>query len=244
MFVPRSFGGAAGVALVIPLALACSSSNDGNKAFAPGSTEYTAPDGAIAPLESPGTCSGARGGPVSGPEDTHCIAADGGNVVQVTTAAGCTAMAAGDAGPAGDDGGSAADAGDLGNCGDPSFGATMFNGWGSDDDCKYDVKWTSTPICENQPVYFTVLVTRRTDGSALTGAHPLPDVVLSCTHPIPSAPAPRDPAPEVAPGTYVLGPMSFDKAGRWVLRFHFDENCLDNSPESPHGHAAFYLDVP
>jgi hypothetical protein len=129
----------------------------------------------------------------------------------------------------------------------------MFNTTGSDDDCKYDVSWQSTPICENQPVYFTVIVTKREDGSPLLGvetggsfvpANPRPDVVLDCNHPIPNTPRPRDLSPMVAPGTYVVGPIAFDKPGRWIFRFHFNEECLDVSPESPHGHAAFYIDVP
>jgi hypothetical protein len=48
----------------------------------------------------------------------------------------------------------------------------------------------------------------------------------------------------VAPGVYVVGPVVFDKSGDWVFRFHFNEECLDVSPESPHGHAAFHITVP
>ncbi|HEY8089920.1 MAG TPA: hypothetical protein VIF09_18795, partial [Polyangiaceae bacterium] len=160
----------------------------------------------------------------------------------------------GDAGSSGDDGGGGTtDAGDIGNCGDNAYGATMFNDWGADDDCKYDVSWQSTPICKGQPVYFTVLVTKRADNTPLLGvttggtfvpANPRPDVVLACSHPIPNSPAPRDPTPSVAPGTYVIGPIVFDQSGKWVFRFHFNEECLDVSPESPHGHAAFYINVP
>jgi hypothetical protein len=133
------------------------------------------------------------------------------------------------------------------------YGAVEYNNWGADDDCKYDVSWQSTPICENQPVYFTVIATNRTDGSPLTGvelngqlapANPRPDVVLDCRYPIPNMPMPRDPSPDVGPGTYVVGPIVFDRKGRWVLRFHFSEECNDFSPESPHGHIAFYVDVP
>jgi hypothetical protein len=223
--------------------------------FAPDTTEYTAPDGDISPLENPGTCSGATGGPVLGPEDDHCGLPDGGQIIQPTTAAGCTDNDAGGGGgdaAAGDDGGGV-DAGDIGNCGDSDYGPTMYNTHGSDDDCKYDVSWQSTPICENEPVYFTVVVTKREDDSPLLGvetggsfvpANPRPDVVLACAHPIPNTPAPRDPSPSVAPGTYVVGPVVFDKPGKWVFRFHFNEECLDIVPESPHGHAAFYIDVP
>ena len=242
---PRNFGLFAAAALFAASA-ACSSSS-GSAPFAANSTEYTAPDGATGALESPGTCGGAVGGPVAGPPDDHCVAADGGRVVQPTTKAACTATSA----PGSDDGGAgagagggAADAGDVGNCGDPSYGPAMWNGSGSDDDCKYDVSWTSTPICIGQPVYFTVIATRRADGAPVTAANARPDVVLACDHPIPNSPAQRDPSPEVTGGTYVVGPIVFDESGKWVVRFHFDENCLDQSPQSPHGHAAFWVQVP
>jgi hypothetical protein len=28
------------------------------------------------------------------------------------------------------------------------------------------------------------------------------------------------------------------------VRFHFYEDCLDLLPDSPHGHAAYFIDVP
>jgi hypothetical protein len=102
-------------------------------------------------------------------------------------------------------------------------------------------------------VYFTVVVTKREDNSPLLGvetggsfvpANPRPDVVLSCNHPIPNSPAPRNPSPSVAPGTYVVGPVVFDQPGDWVFRFHFNEECLDIAPDSPHGHSAFHIQVP
>jgi hypothetical protein len=65
--------------------------------------------------------------------------------------------------------------------------------------------------------------------------------VLDCNHPISNRPA--DPSPEISPGTYRVGPILFDKPGRWVVRFHFFETCFD-APDSPHGHAAFYIQVP
>jgi hypothetical protein len=223
-----------GVAAALAMVIACSNDD-----------KSTNVDSGVSSCASPG-------GPAAGPADTHCEAPDGGRIVQVTTQAGCYA----DAGaPSGDDGGSAdagggddgggaagADAGDLGNCGDPAYGPTMYGQSGSDDDCKYDVSWTSTPICESQNVYFTVTVKKRTDGSPVTGANVRPDVVLKCTHPIPNNPA--DPSPEPAPGTYTVGPIDFDQPGTWVVRFHVFENCLDLADDSPHGHAAFYVQVP
>jgi hypothetical protein len=185
--------------------------------------------------------------------DDHCQSPDGGDIIQPTTLAGCTAGPDA-AAPSVDAGASdASDDVDIGNCGDPTYGPTMFNDWGADDDCKYDVTWQSTPLCENQPAYFTVIVTRRQDDAPLEGlevsgqlvpGNPRPDIVLGCDHPIPNTPKPRNPSPEVAPGTYVVGPVVFDKPGRWVVRFHFHEECNDFAPDSPHGHAAFWVDIP
>jgi hypothetical protein len=247
--------GLGAAALAVTSAFACSSksssSSSGNGSSSgglpPGTTEYVAPDGDVSPLESPGTCSGATGGPVLGPQDDHCEGPDGGPIIQVTTAAGCTDSDAG----AGDDGGD--DSGDPCPGDMNAYGPVLYNTSGADDDCKYDVSWQSTPICENQPVYFTVVVTKREDNSPLLGvetggsfvpANPRPDVVLSCNHPIPNSPAPRNPSPSVAPGTYVVGPVVFDQPGDWVFRFHFNEECLDIAPDSPHGHSAFHIQVP
>jgi hypothetical protein len=199
------------------LAAAACTSNDGNN------------DAGTGP-----TCT-MPGAATTGPADTHC-----GTMVQIVNPAACNAH-----GGAGDDGGpgSAVDAGDIGNCGDPAYGPTMFQATGADDDCKYNLTWTSTPICENQPVTFTVTATYRSDGSPVSNANPRPDIVLDCTHPIPNDPKPAEPSPETAPGTYTVGPVAFDKPGRWVVRFHVNETCFD-APASPHGHAAFYVNVP
>ena len=50
------------------------------------------------------------------------------------------------------------------------------------------------------------------------------------------------PMTETAPGTYT-GPIYFDRAGEWTVRFHFEETCND-VPGSPHGHIAFHVVVP
>ncbi len=239
--------GSSFVAAIAVIAACSSSSSGGGNSSGPLSLSQ------VGPLLEPdaGSCS-SPGGPVTGPEDQHCYESDGGAIIQPTSTPGCYADAAapspGDDGGGGGDDGGGMDAGDIGNCGDSDYGATEYNDHGSDDDCKYDVQWTSTPICLNQPAYFTVIVTKRTDGSALTGANPRPDVVLSCDHPVPNGPdgkpTARAQSPEVAPGTYVVGPIVFDKSGKWVFRFHFNEECLDISAESPHGHAAFWVNVP
>jgi hypothetical protein len=154
----------------------------------------------------------------------------------------------GDAAP-GDDGG-----------GDDScdYGATMYGLVADDDDCKYHVVWSSTPICEGAPgVVFTVKATHKTDGSPLTGANPGVEAFTTSpgdwdsaaycddmsTHP--SAPPGGGfwPLTEGPPGTYT-GPVQFDQSGQWTIRYHFYHNCFDVLPDSPHGHAAFHITVP
>jgi hypothetical protein len=183
------------------------------------------------------------GGAVTGPQDNHC-----GTMVQPTSMTSChpdVAVGGDDGGGGGDAGGGddagAVDAGDIGNCGNDAYGPTMYNQSGADDDCKYDVSWTSTPVCVGVPVTFTVKATNRTDHSPLTGAAPQWDVGLQCNHVSPTV---ATDGTETSPGTYTLPPVVFDKSGKWVVRFHFYENCEDLLPTSPHGHAAFWLQVP
>jgi hypothetical protein len=187
---------------------------------------------------TPSTTCSDGGAAARGAADTHCA-----GKAQPTDVASCHPdVAVGDdGGPAGDDGGGGDDAGDIGNCGDPAYGATMFGNHGGDDDCKYDVTWSAPPICEGQPIIFTVTVKSMTDQSAVTGANVTPDVVLNCNH---ATPAQAAPSPETPSGTYKVGPVVFDKPGRWVVRFHIHGECADLLPTSQHGHAAFWVDVP
>jgi hypothetical protein len=181
----------------------------------------------------------------AGYSDMHCIQ-NGMEIKQETDQASCNIQP--DGGDDGDDAGDDAaavpiDGGPTGDCDPSEFGATMYGTSGSDDDCKYDVSWTSTPICENQNgVWFTVTATKRADGTPLTGAAPYIESVLACAH---ASPTPVQPsAPEGPPGTYKIGPIFFDKPGSWVVRFHFYGNCADGVDSSPHGHAAFFVTVP
>ena len=104
------------------------------------------------------TCS-APGGPVTGPADTHCQESDGGMITQVTGT--CVTDSSSNAPPA-----------DAGVLGGDRYGPTNFNSVAFDDDCKYHVSWTSTDICENANVTFTVTATKTVGGAALTGAGP------------------------------------------------------------------------
>jgi hypothetical protein len=173
----------------------------------------------------PVTCN-PMGSPTSGAADTHCA----GMPAQPTDMAACNAMMP-DA---------AAGAPDAGS-GTSEFGPTMFNTEGDDDDCKYHIKYSATNICENGDIYFTAVVTKKTDNSALTGATPDLEIYLNDTHPAPNS---NQHSVEGPPGTYRIGPVQFDAPGMWTVRFHFFHQCEDFLPTSPHGHAAFFVTVP
>jgi hypothetical protein len=175
-----------------------------------------------------GGTGGTGGGPVQGTADTHCS----GMAPQPTSQASCHVMAPPDAGT------------EMGS----TYGPTMYDSEGDDDDCKYHVKWSSTPIGENRDVTFTVVATTKVDGKPLgssTGAgadaNLQAEVYLDDKHP---GPPTNQVATETAPGTYTIGPVRFDAAGQWTVRFHFYENCTDYASDSPHGHVAFFVQVP
>ena len=153
-----------------------------------------------------------------------------------------------DAGAA-DAGGDDASADDAGAA--PEFGETLFNFSGDDDDCKYHVVFSATPVKVNQNVTFQLTVTHKSDGSPATGAvtsdgnglyiQAYEDAMQS--HVLPN-PAPTASETKAGSGVYTIGPAKFDDAGRWVVRFHMFGNCEDTLEDSPHGHVAFFIDVP
>jgi hypothetical protein len=171
--------------------------------------------------------SGPVGGPVTGALDTHCVE----NGQQIKQPIGeCLTGAAAEPDP---DAGAPDPTGDLGE--------TLYNAEGDDDDCKYHLSWTATPIRVDQNVTFTVVTTRLFDGAPATEAGIRAEVFLNSTHPVQS---PSKAAPEGPAGTYKVGPIKFDAPGQWTVRFHLYEDCSDAPADSPHGHAAFYVDVP
>jgi len=143
----------------------------------------------------------------------------------------------------------------LGLCGAPpgnianatsDYGATMYGTEGDDDDCKYHVSYETTPLCENDGVYLIVTAHYLTrDGTPLTGACTQAELCLNNDHVGPEADVVgSEPVVEGPPGTYTIGPVVFDEAGTWTVRFHFNEICCDILADSPHGHAAFFVDIP
>ncbi len=116
-----------------------------------------------------------------------------------------------------------------------------YNTIADDDDCKYHVSYSVTPVTENANVSFTATVTKKSDGTAASGAGTLIEAFLSDTHPAPNS---GQTTTEVSPGVYTIGPVHFDAPGQWTVKFHFYESCTDVADTSPHGHVAFYVDVP
>ena len=159
---------------------------------------------------------GPTGGPVTGAADTHCT----GVPPQQVDLSTCHASV---------------------DAGSPDYGPTQYNSSGDDDDCKYQVSFTSTPIRQNQNVTFTVTAKTLTDLQPATGANILAEVYLNDTHPAPNS---GQETTEKSGGIYDVGPIKFDAAGRWTVRFHLHEDCQDSTDDSPHGHIAFYIDVP
>jgi len=167
-----------------------------------------------------GGSEGPTGGPVSGAQDVHCRESDGGVKFQ-HIAASCVATGA--------------DAGTI------DYGPTMYNAEADDDDCKYHLKFTNTAVRRNENVNFTVTATVKETGAAATSAKLLAEVYLNDTHPAPNT---NQKTSEQSGGNYVVGPIQFDAAGQWTVRFHLREDCSDEPPDSPHGHAAFFISVP
>ena len=178
------------------------------------------------------------GGPVDGPTDTHCGAKS-----QAVSAAAChPAMGTGGGGTGTTSSTGAGGAGTTGAGGaDVSeYGATLDNAEGDDDDCKYHLAWTATDIRQNTDVTFTAVVSTKTDSEPLAAGDLDLEVFLNDTHPAPNSDAKATESPT---GTYKIGPIRFDAAGKWTVRFHLHEDCSDLSEDSPHGHVAFFVNV-
>ena len=140
-----------------------------------------------------------------------------------------------DAGTSGDDGGASDDAGAA-----EDF-TVYFGSVADDDDCKYHVSFTTTPVLVNTNVTFNVTATKLAENNApASGA----DVVLESYladndfHVIPNNGTKTTESP-AGSGKYTMKPIKFDASGRWVVRFHFYESCDDILEDSPHGHITY-----
>jgi hypothetical protein len=127
-----------------------------------------------------------------------------------------------------------------------------------DDDCKYHVKATFGAICKGSAGVPVKIVVTNKDGSSTSAAGSLltkaevftttpqdagPADAAYCdnqsTHPAPGSEFTLTEGPA---GTY-SGKVVFDQAGQWTVRFHIHEECADLLADSPHGHAAFFINV-
>lgn len=189
---------------------------------------------------------GAPGGSVEGPADAHC-----GTKSQVTSEAACHPSpgtggnsSTTSAGATTGAGGSTSTSTSTGGAGDgDEYGATLANAEGDDDDCKYHVAWTATDVYQNTDVTFTAVVTTKADGKPAAAGELDVEAFLNDTHPAPNVEGGTK-VTESPAGTYKIGPVRFDKAGKWTVRFHIHEECSDLTEDSPHGHVAFYVNVP
>ena len=172
----------------------------------------------------------ALGGAVVGPVDAHC-----GARVQATSPYSCGASTR------------ALQPRTVGALHEPdaaatsAYGATMFGAAGADADCKYDVAWTSSDVARDLDVSFTFTVSDRARHAPVTGGRTKVEVFLDETHASPSTAARTTERPA---GTYTIEPIRFDRAGRWTVRLFVFDECGSQAPDSPHGQAAFFVDVP
>jgi hypothetical protein len=139
---------------------------------------------------------------------------------------------------------SAADEDDLASGDEEEELGVFFGREADDDDCKYRVSFTNTCIALNQPVTFNLSLRRKQDNGVASGALPSNPEIYLADDPGHISPSNEITAPESPAGSYAIGPIVFDRSGRWVVRFHFFETCSDLPEDAPHGHAAFYIDVP
>lgn len=112
-----------------------------------------------------------------------------------------------------------------------------------DDNCKYHVRFENTCVAVGEPVTFTLSLTRLFDNAPGTGTVPSNPEIFREEDGRPS-PSNDITATEGPAGTYEIGPVVFDAPGRWVVRFHYFDNCSELPADSPHSHVAFYIDVP
>ena len=177
------------------------------------------------------------GGPVTGALDNHCNGVD----PVVVNHASCHPTA--DAGVAEPDAAAGDDAAVADDAAAPEPQApVLYNSEGDDDDCKYHVKIMVTAAKQGQSATVQVTLTYLADGKPATGAAIEVEAYLADkdTHVLPNGTKTSE-APET--GIYTLAPVKFDASGRWVFRLHFFHSCSDALEDSPHGHAAFYIDV-
>jgi hypothetical protein len=139
-------------------------------------------------------------------------------------------------------GGDDAGGGDTDGGGGDTFPTPSYGTASPDDDCKYDVSFTNDCVMENGPgtTFFATLM-KRADGMPGKGSTETYIEAFIGNHPADTG---STNAKEISEGVYQFAPVKFDQKGRWTVRFHFFGNCSDEPEDSPHAHAAFFIDVP
>jgi hypothetical protein len=184
-----------------------------------------------------GECIGG-GGPVAGENENHCI--ENGVAIANEIGACVTGAEVSEAEGAEAEGEGEHEEGEH----DEDEHPTLFGREADDDNCKYHVSFENTCITVNQPVTFTLTLRRLFDDQPGTGTVPSNPEIFAADDPSHISPSTNIRATERAAGTYEIGPVIFDQSGRWVVRFHYFDNCSEVPEDSPHSHAAFYIDVP
>lgn len=182
-----------------------------------------------------GECIGGDGAVASsGTPDAHCTAEDGTAIAQVIGMC-ATGVEEGEEGEEGEEH----------EHDEEEEHAILTGREADDDDCKYHVRFENTCVAVNEPVTFTLSLTRKFDNAPGTGTVPENPEVYLADDPTTISPSLGNISASEGPlGTYEIGPIVFPQSGRWVIRFHYFENCSDLPEDSPHGHVAFYIDVP
>jgi hypothetical protein len=135
-----------------------------------------------------------------------------------------------------------ADGGDM-DAGPPDMLPTPSIGTSNnDDDCKYKVSFTYDCVQRGAPgtVFVVSLKSSTMNNMPVPGADAYVEAFLNANHPAGGNTASTEPTD----GTYRIGPVVFDQSGQWTVRFHFFGNCSDSFQDSPHAHAAFFINVP
>jgi hypothetical protein len=178
-------------------------------------------DSTATPQNEGGACP-SGGGPEPGPAADHCMGMPPQEVGM------CMPMG-------GDDAGGDSDAGPE----EPA--PTNVGHEADDDDCKYHVSFTNDCVQNGGAgTTFTVSLTSLTGTkAAVPGGKPYIESFID-NHPAVGGLDSTEPTP----GTYKISPVMFDRSGKWTVRFHFFANCSDEPMDSPHAHAAFFIDVP
>jgi len=205
------------------------------------------------------TCTVQGGGPVAGPEDTHCVDDSGKDITQPIGKCVHGDPGAGGTGGAGDADHAHAGSGDEehAHAGEGGAGSeheheeggeepyeVRYNDSAADDDCKYDASFSTSCLELNKPVTLTLKLRQRASGDLGKGASPGSPEIFLADSPQHISPSNMITAIEGPSGQYAIKNVIFDVPGRWVVRFHYFESCSDVPADSPHGHVAFYLDVP